>query len=299
MPTIITPTLEVSFDREGPKDGLTIILLHGWPDDALAWRQVLPPLHAAGYATVTPNLRGYGATRFRHAETPRSAQVSALAQDVLELADALGIARFAVVGHDWGARAAYAAAALWPERVSHCVSMAVGWGNFGEPTQDLSLEQARNYWYQWYLGTPHGQYQLEQERRSFTRFLWESWGPSLDWFTDAEFEATAESFENPDWTTVVLHYYRHRWGIAEGDPRYDALEARLARTPSITVPTLLLQGGADECTVPTTTEGRQRFFSAPYERVVIPDVGHFLPREAPQAVARAITEFLGGWGDRL
>jgi pimeloyl-ACP methyl ester carboxylesterase len=282
--------LDIALERAGPEQGMPIILLHGWPDDVRTWDKVLPVLHAAGFSTFAPYLRGFGPTRFRAPQTKRSGQLSALAQDTLDLADALGLSRFAVVGHDWGARAAYIAAAIAPERVTHCVALSVGWGT-NDPNQDLALPQARNYWYHWYMALERGARLVRQDGHGLARFVWETWGPP-GWFTDAEFETTAESFTNTDWADVVLHSYRHRWGLADGDPAYAHLEAKLNPAPVIAVPTLVVHGGADACNDPMTSAHREPFFSARYRRVVLDGVGHFPSREAPGAVGDAVADFI-------
>jgi pimeloyl-ACP methyl ester carboxylesterase len=285
-----TPVLDVAFERGGPRDGPVALLLHGWPDDVHTWDRVAPALQAMGFQTIVPYLRAYGPTRFRSAETMRSGQLSALGQDVLEFADALGLGRFAVVGHDWGARAAYIAAAVAPERVTHCVAVSVGWGT-NDPDQELSLKQARNYWYHWYFMLERGARLIREDRRRVTHYIWETWGPP-GWFSQADFDATAPSFDNPDWAEVVLHSYRHRWGLAEGDPGYAELEARLHPAPRITVPTLMIHGGADPANDPSTSADREGLFAGPYQRLVLDGVGHFPSREAPEAVVRALEAFL-------
>jgi pimeloyl-ACP methyl ester carboxylesterase len=287
---VSTRVLDVAYEARGPEAGQPIVLLHGWPDDVRTWDRVLPALHAAGFRTIAPYLRGCGPTRFRAAATTRSGQLAALGQDVLDFADALGLSRFAVAGHDWGARAAYIAAAVAPERVSHCIAFSVGWGT-NDPNQGLPIRQIRNYWYQWYLALDRGERLVREDGRSLARFAWETWGPA-GWFTDAEFDATAASFANPDWANVTVHSYRHRWGLVPGDPAYAALEARLSPSPVITVPTLLVHGARDACNDPVTSEHREQFFSARYERLLLDGVGHFPSREAPDAVAKALVAFL-------
>lgn len=289
---VVTPTLDIAYEVSGPVDGPPVILLHGWPDDVRTWDKVLPTLHASGFRTIAPYLRGFGPTRFRSPETPRSGQLSALGRDLIDLADGLGLSTFRVIGHDWGARAAYIAAALWPERVNRCVSISVGWGT-NDPTQPLSLQQAQNYWYHWYMALDRGERLVREDRVGFTRYLWDTWSPH-GWYTEQDFRTTALSFENPDWATVVLHSYRQRWGLAEGVSSYAALEARLQPSPTITVPTLVIHGGVDTCNSPQTSEGREHLFSAPYHRIVIDRAGHFPQREAPASVARAIVPFLTG-----
>jgi len=285
-----TSTLDIAFESDGPESGKPLMLLHGWPDDVRTWDKVLPTLHRSGFRTVAPYLRGFGPTRFHSARTMRSGQLTALGQDVLELADALGLRRVAVVGHDWGARAAYIAAALAPTRITHCVAISVGWGT-NDPSQPLPLSQVRNYWYHWYMALERGARLVREDGKSLARFAWDTWGPA-GWFSDAEFEATAKSFENADWADVVLHSYRHRWQLADGDPAYAPLEAKMTPPPIISVPTLVLHGGADACNDPTTSANRERFFKGGYQRVVLDGVGHFPAREAPEAVGRAIADFL-------
>jgi pimeloyl-ACP methyl ester carboxylesterase len=247
-------------------------------------------LVAAGFRTVAPYLRGFGPTRFRSDATPRSGQLSALGTDLLELADALGLDRFAVVGHDWGARAAYIAATERPERVSHVVALSVGYGT-NAPTQRLPLPQARNYWYHWLFCLPRGAEVVRTERRELGELLWQTWSPRWK-YASADYAHTAESFDNPDWAEITIHSYRHRWGHADGDSRYAEVERRLAESPIVRVPTLVLHGAADACNDPITSADKERFFDAPYERHLLPGVGHFPQREAPHLVAEAIIGWL-------
>ena len=287
---VATPVLDVGLEVSGPESGRPVLLLHGWPDDVRTWDDVLPALHAAGCRTFAPYLRGCGPTRFLSASTMRSGQLSALGQDVLDLAAALHLERFAVVGHDWGARAAYITAALAPDRVSHCVALSVGWGT-NDPNQSLALGQARNYWYHWFMALDRGARAVREERRALTRLLWQTWGPD-GWITDEAFDATAQSFENPDWADVTIHSYRHRWGLGDGDEVYAALEKRLNPAPAISVPTLVIHGSADMCNDPSTSMNRQGSFSRLYDRLVLDGVGHFPARESPGLVGHAVVRFL-------
>jgi pimeloyl-ACP methyl ester carboxylesterase len=288
--TVNTSALSIGYIAGGPPNGSAVVLLHGWPDDALTWNGVAPALHTAGLRTYAPYLRGFGPTRFNDASIKRSGQLSALGADVIAFADALKLQRFAVIGHDWGARAAYIAAALWPERITSIVALSVGWGT-NDPNQTISLRQTQNYWYHWYMALPRGAALVERERREFTRYIWDIWCPH--WKLSApDFDATATSFENPDWAEVVIHSYRHRWGYAEGDPTFDALERRLTPPPLISVPTLVLHGEDDPCNTPTTSESRERFFSGRYERKVLPHIGHFPQREEPHRIAEEIIAWL-------
>lgn len=287
---IETPSLSIACEISGPADGSPVILLHGWPDDVRTWDAMLPGLHAAGWRCIVPYLRGFGPTRFRSEAIPRSGQLSALGQDVLDLADALALQRFAVIGHDWGARAAYIAALLAPERVRACVALSVGWGT-NDPDQPLSLQQMQNYWYHWLMALERGAKLVRNRRRELTRHIWEIWNPNWA-IADGDFETTAAAFDNPDWAEITLHSYRVRWGHAPRYPDHDAIEARLAADQTIRVPTLVVHGGADPCNGPTTSEGKDHLFADSYRRVVLPDVGHFPQREAPLAVLDAVLGFI-------
>jgi pimeloyl-ACP methyl ester carboxylesterase len=282
----VTSCLEIAYEERGDAQKPAIILLHGFPDDVRTWDGVVEGLVPAGYRTVVPYLRGFGPTRFLDSSTPRSGQLSALTQDAIEFADALSMDRFFLVGHDWGARAAYNIAALWPERVIALVALSVGYGT-NVPKQNLSFAQASAYWYQWYFGLEQGRMALARDRRNLCRYLWQTWSPAWT-FDDETFETTAKSWDNPDFVQISIHSYRHRWGNADGDPRYDELEERLSDTPKIAVPTTVLHGKDDGATLPETSEGKEHLFSSDYIRRVIPDAGHFLPREKPAEVIKAI-----------
>jgi len=293
MPGIVkrarTPCLDITYEDHGDPRGPAVLLVHGFPDDVRTWSSVIGALVDAGYRALVPYVRGFGPTRFADPAEPRAGQVGALAQDIVEFADVVGIDRFVLAGHDWGARAGYATVVLWPERVRAFVALAVG---YDPPTsrERPSAIQARAFWYQWYFQLNHGRMALEHERGQLCRLLWMSWSPGWQ-FDDAAFNATAASFDNPDFVQVVTHYYRHRWGNAPGDPRYEALQARLEEMPPITVPTVLLCGAEDGANLPEASEGKERHFTAAYARQVIPGVGHFVQRESPKAVVDAILGF--------
>lgn len=280
-----TKGLNIGYERQG--NGTPVVLLHGWPDDVRTWDKVTGALTEGGYSTIAPYLRGYGATTFRDPSVVRSGQVVALAQDVIDLLDVLGLEKVVFVGHDWGARAGYALAALWPERIERLVTMASGYEAGIKPGQEIEPEQGRAYWYQWFLHTKQGQEALQNNPRGLCRYLWKTWAPHLQ-FSDAEFEATAASWENPDWVEMTLHSYRVRWGAAPKDPQYEALEARLEKHPSIAVPTLLLHGEEDGASLASSSEGQESSFTAGYRREVLPGVGHFVPRESPRKVIEAV-----------
>lgn len=284
--SVATDVLDIHYVDEGPRHGHPVILLHGWPDAPGTWDRIVPSLHEAGLRTIRPYLRGFGPTRFLHDTTPRSAQIGALAQDAVDLADSLGLQRFSLVGHDWGARAGYLVAARFPDRVQSYVALSVGYG-----PGELSVKQARQFWYQWFFAHPQGEQALQKNHRHFTRELWQSWAP--DWqIDDAAFLETAAAFDNPDWQTLTLHGYRHRWGLADGDPHYAEWDHLQSRAPRIDVPTLLLHGQNDTCIGIETSEARDAWFGSRYQRVVLPRTGHFPQREQPAIVADTITEWV-------
>jgi pimeloyl-ACP methyl ester carboxylesterase len=290
MKTIETRTLSIGYEEWNPTAPHAVVLLHGWPDSPRCWAKVAPVLAEAGFRVLTPALRGTSPTRFLDANAMRSGQLSALGRDLLEFVDALGLDKPALVGHDWGARAAANACGLRPGVASHLVMLSVGYGT-NAPDQPLSLEQARNYWYHWYMATPRGERTVREDRRAFARIMWDTWAPP-GWYDEDEFSATAGAFENPDWADVTLHSYRHRWGHAPGDPACAADEAVLHPAPVLDVPTLVLHGAVDGVNFPATSAGKEGFFRGRYERRLLEGVGHFPQREAPEEVARALLDFL-------
>jgi pimeloyl-ACP methyl ester carboxylesterase len=247
-------------------------------------------LNGAGFRTIVPALRGFAPTRFRDPGTPRTAQTVALVQDALDLLDGLGLERAAVVGHDWGARAGYALAALVPDRLTALVAISVGYEPGGAVALP-SFEQARLWWYQWFQTLDAGADAVRRDPLGFARLQWDTWSPSC-WYEEAEFIATAEAFAHPDFVPITLHGYRVRWGASPRDPAYDELESRVAAVRQIGVPTLMIHGGSDTCVAPEGTEAKAAHFTAFYQRVVIPGAGHFVPREAPGTVAELVVEHL-------
>jgi pimeloyl-ACP methyl ester carboxylesterase len=289
-----TAALEIGYEESGPRDGPPVILLHGWPSDPHDWDGVAPALATRGCHVLVPWLRGYGPTRFLQRDTPRSGQQAALGADLKDFMDALGIEDAFLAGYDWGGRAACVVAALWPERVRGLVSIG-GYNiqhiaNAGHPA---AAAQEHRLWYQWYLQTERGRAGLEQNRRDIARLLWQLWSPNWQ-FDDQTFAATAASFDNPDFVAVTIQSYRHRHGNAPGDPALEPIEARLAAQPPITVPTIVLHGAADGVSPPAQSEHRPQQFSGPYDRRVVPNAGHFLSREAPDAVLLALHTLLQG-----
>jgi pimeloyl-ACP methyl ester carboxylesterase len=290
--TARTSTLEIACEAYGPRDGAPVILLHGFPDDARAYDAVAPPLAAAGHRVLVPYLRGYGPTRFVSDAEPRMAQQAAIGQDLLDLITALDLPPVALAGYDWGGRAACIAAILAPERVR--VLVTIGGYNVQDtlgPPRPADAVQERANWYQWYFNTERGRLGLEKNRREICRMLWADWSPGWR-FDDATFERTAPSFDNPDFVSIVIHSYRHRHRHAPGDPRFDAIERRLAERPIITVPSVILHGAEDTVDRPPRTEGHLKYFPPGTERRVVAGAGHFMPREQPGAVVDALRSLL-------
>lgn len=286
-----TPVLEIAYLELGPADGVPVVLLHGFPDDPHCYDGVAPMLAQAGYRVLVPWLRGYGPTRFLRDDAPRSGEQAALGADARDFLDALGIERAVLAGYDWGGRAACIVAALWPERVHGLVTIG-GYNiqNIAAAGRPGTAEQEWRYWYQWYFHTERGRAGLEKNRRALCRLMWTLWSPNYR-FDDATYERTAESFDNPDFVDVVIQSYKHRYGNAPGDPAVAEVEARLAAQPVITAPTIILHGEADGVTgVPDAAREASRF-AALKDRRVIPVAGHFLPREAPDEVVRAVRAF--------
>jgi pimeloyl-ACP methyl ester carboxylesterase len=290
--TVRTPTLEIAYEVHGPEDGAPVILLHGFPDDPRAYDGCVPGLVAQGCRVYLPWLRGYGATRFLSAQTPRSGQQAALGADLRDFIDALGIELAVVGGYDWGGRGACIVSALWPQRVRGLVTAG------GYNLQDIAASgnpaaaaAEHRMWYQWYFHTERGRNGLEQNRRDICRLLWRLWSPNYE-FDDVTFEATAQSFDNPDFVDVVIQSYRHRHRAAPGDPALEPIEALLAAQPPITVPTISLVGEVDGLGAPDANDRHARHFTGRYERRIVPRAGHFLPREAPEAMVAAVRDLL-------
>lgn len=285
-----TAVLNVAYECGGPEDGSPVLLLHGWPDDATAWRAIAPSLEQAGYRWVAPWLRGFGPTAFLSGDTLRDASGAALAQDALDLADALGWDRFAVVGHDWGGRVAYILAAIAPQRVNSIAALAIGYaprGRFVIP----EFEQSRRWWYQWFLTTDAGAARFRADPVAFARIQWDTWGPT-QWIDEATFARVADSFRNPDWCDVTLHGYRSRWKPEPLDARYDHVRSAMDAVETLEVPALMIQGAEDACDPPRESENQQRYFARGYRRVVVEKTGHFPARENPEAVVQSLLPHL-------
>jgi pimeloyl-ACP methyl ester carboxylesterase len=284
--------LDIAYYEAGPADGPAVMLLHGFPYDIHSYVDVAPQLAAQGCRVIVPYLRGYGPTRFRDAATQRSGEQAAIAADLMALMDALAIRRAVFAGYDWGGRAACIGAALWPERCTGLVCVN------GYLIQDIAramrpapAEREVPLWYQYYFQLERGRAGLEANRRDIARILWRQWSPNWD-FDDATFERTAAAHDNPDYVDVVIHSYRHRFGLAEGDPRYADLQRRLTALPPITIPAVTLDGDADG--VAPATDGSAQVAKFTHRRAhrVIPRVGHNLPQEDPEAFAAAVMEII-------
>jgi pimeloyl-ACP methyl ester carboxylesterase len=290
--SIRTKVLDIAYHESGPADGPPVVLLHGWPSDPHDWDDVASALANSGCRVLVPWLRGFGPTRFLDTATPRSGQQAALGADVRDFMDALGIGQAVLAGYDWGGRGACVASALWPARVRGLVSIT-GYNiqNIPAAGRPAAAQQEHRYWYQWYFQTERGRAGLQQNRRDICRLLWQLWSPNWR-FDEATFEATAVSFDNPDFVDVTIQSYRHRYANAAGDPALESLEQRLAERPSIAVPTIVLHGACDGVGPAEQSEHHARHFTARYERRVVPVAGHFLSRETPEAVVQAVRELL-------
>ena len=287
-----TAALDAAYEESGTPGGIPVVLLHGWPYDPRCYDEVIPPLAAAGCRVLVPYLRGFGATRFLSAATPRSGQQAALGNDLRELMDALSIGRAILAGYDWGGRAACIVAALWPQRVRGLVT-----GN-GYNIQDIPASvkpqapaQEHRLWHQYYFHTERGRAGLDANRNALCRFIWQLWSPHWR-FDEATFERSAASFDNPDFVAVTIQSYRHRFGYAPGDPALEAIEQRLTGKPKIAAPSIVLQGEADGILPPESSARHEALFIGPYQRRVLAKIGHNPPQEAPKAVADAIIELI-------
>jgi pimeloyl-ACP methyl ester carboxylesterase len=286
--------LNIAYYETGPADGPVAILSHGFPYDIHSYVDVAPLLGSQGCRVIVPYVRGYGPTRFLDAGTPRSGQQAAIGADLIALMDALKIPRAVFGGYDWGGRGACIGAALWPERCTGLVSVN------GYLIQDIARamtparpSQELAYWYQWYFQIERGRAGLAANRREIARLLWKQWSPNWS-FDDATFERTATAFDNPDFVDVAIHSYRHRYGLAEGDPRYADLERRLAARPPITVPAITLDGDGDGVAAATDGSAQAARFARKRIHRVIPRAGHNLPQEEPEAFAAAVMELVKG-----
>src|SRR6202522_526570 len=291
MPVLKTQLLSIAYEAGGPAGGYPVFLLHGWPDVPAGWANVTRTLEHGGYRTIAPYLRGFHPTEFLSANTPRFAGAVAMAQDVIDLANLVGVERFAVVGHDWGARIAYTLAALFPERISSISALALAY----QPRAKFhlgSFVQSKHFWYQFFQCTDAGADAVRRDPIGFARIQWETWSPE-GWFKEKDFVAASEAFRNPDWAEITLNAYRSRYLPGEVvDHRYDELQKKLQNTVQIKTPALMIQGASDYCDLPSASEGQERYFPNGYTRILLSGVGHFPLREAPDKVGLAVLQLL-------
>jgi len=282
--------LSVGYAETGPADGQAVLLLHGWPYDIHSYVDATPLLAGEGYRVIVPFVRGFGTTRFLASNAVRNGQPSAMAVDVVDLMDALGINRAILGGFDWGARSADIVAALWPERCKGLVSVS-GYLISNQQAGKLPLppEAEHQWWYQFYFATERGRAGYEKNRHEFAKLIWRLASPSWS-FDDATFDRSAASLDNPDHVAITIHNYRWRIGVVEGEPRYDDLERRLGQGPNITVPTITLEGDANGAPHPEPDAYAKRFTGSHSHRTITGGIGHNLPQEAPQAFAEAIVD---------
>jgi pimeloyl-ACP methyl ester carboxylesterase len=282
--------LNVTYAEVGPADGKPVLLLHGWPYDIHAFVDVAPILASNGFRVIVPYVRGYGATRFQSSGSIRNGQPSALAADVVALMDSLRIAKATLAGFDWGARSADIVAALWPERVKGLVSVS-GYliGNQEAGRMPLPPKAELEWWYQFYFATERGRLGYEKYRNDFAKLIWRLASPQWN-FDDATFARSAAAFDNPDHVAIVIHNYRWRLGLAEGEAKYDEFEKRLAAAPFITVPTITMEGDANGAPHPDASAYAGKFSGKYEHRLITGGIGHNLPQEAPEAFAQAIMD---------
>ncbi|WP_430641826.1 alpha/beta fold hydrolase [Bradyrhizobium macuxiense] len=286
--------LNIAYYEAGPADGPAVLLMHGFPYDIHSYVDVAPDLAAQGCRVIVPYLRGYGPTTFRDKATPRSGEQAAVGADMMALMDALSIKRAVFAGYDWGGRAASIGAAIWPER---CIGLVCANGYMIQDVANAMVptrpEREVPLWYQYYFQLERGRAGLAADRRGIARILWSQWSPT--WvFDDACFERTAVAHDNPDYVDVVIHSYRHRFGLAEGDPRYAEMQRRLGALPAITVPAVVLDGADDWVTAPRGGSASAAKFTNRRAYRVIPDAGHNLPQEAPEVFTAAVMELIKG-----
>jgi pimeloyl-ACP methyl ester carboxylesterase len=282
--------LNVGYAEVGPTTGPAVILLHGWPYDIHSYVDVAPLLAAKGYRVIVPYLRGYGTTRFLSADTIRNGQPSAVAADIIALMDALKIDKAIIAGFDWGARTADIIAALWPERCKALVSVSgylIGSQESGK--MPLPPQAELQWWYQFYFATERGRAGYEKYRHDFAKLIWKQTSPKWN-FDDATFDRSAAAFDNPDHVAITIHNYRWRQGLAEGEPKYDDLEKRLAESPVITVPTITLEGDANGAPHPDPSAYAKKFSGKYENRIIKGGIGHNLPQEAPKDFAQAVID---------
>ncbi len=288
--TVHAGVLEIAYLESGNPAGRPVFLMHGFPYDVHAFDEVAVILAAKGFRVIVPYLRGFGPTRFLHSHTPRSGEQAALGADLLALMDALRIDRALLAGYDWGGRAACVIAALWPQRCAGLVSLnSYNIHDVARAMEPDTPANERSLWYQYYFHNERGRAGLTTHRRNLIRLLWQDWSPSWN-FDDATFERSAPSFDNPDFVDVVIHSYRVRYGLVEGDPAYAAIERQLAALPAISVPSITFDGEDDGVRPPASAQAAAHRFSGQRSHRIVPGAGHNLPQEKPEIFAQAVIE---------
>ena len=284
--------LSIAYYEAGPADGPAVMLMHGFPYDIHSYVDVAPQLAAQGCRVIVPYLRGYGPTRFRDSATPRSGEQAAVGADMMALMDAIGIKRAVFAGYDWGGRAACVGAALWPERCIGLVSVnSYLIQDIANALKPAKAEREATLWYQWYFQIERGRAGLAADRRGITRILWQQWSPNWK-FDEACLERTSIAHDNPDYVDIVIHSYRHRYGLVDGDPRYADIQRKLAALPPITVPAITLDGEGDGVAPATDGKASSARFTGGRVHRRIPRAGHNLPQEEPEAFAAAVMELI-------
>ncbi|WPG39690.1 alpha/beta hydrolase [Variovorax sp. EBFNA2] len=290
--TIEAGVLEVAYYEAGEADGPPVLLMHGFPYDIHTYAEVAPMLAAQGCRVVVPYMRGYGGTRFLSDATPRSGEQAAFGADLLALLDALQIERAVLAGYDWGGRAACVVAALWPERCAGLVSLnSYNIQNIAQAMEPDTAENEHSLWYQYYFHSERGRAGLAKDRNAIAKLLWQLWSPTWN-FDDATFARSAAAFDHTDFVEVVIHSYRHRFGLVPGDPAYADIERRLAAQPTITVPAITFDGIDDGVRPPADASAHAHRFSGPRSHRLVPGAGHNLPQEAPRTFADAVLELV-------
>ena len=288
--SVDTPGIRIHYFEFGSPDGAPVVLLHGFPDSPVAWNDVIEHLDTAKFRLIVPYLRGFGPTEVLSLDLV-GGQEAALGHDVLALADALNLNRFHLIGHDWGARTAYAACILAPKRILSLAGVASPYLAYGG--NDLPPEQVNNYWYQWFFQLELGAKMMNENAKAFCHQLWRAWSPESK-FSEKEFAAAAEAWTNPQFAAIVLHYYRMRWGGTLSLRAYAASQAQIDAKPKpkISTPTLFITGAADHCVFSAASDDQKSAFTGPYEREVLKGLGHFPHREDPKAVAKLLSRHL-------
>ena len=284
-----TPLLEITYRETGPKDAPTILLLHGWPDDATTWSTIGSVLAKNGFRTIAPWLRGFGRTVFRDPATPRTGNAGVLAIDAIALMDALAIENFIAVGHDWGSNIVEALAVGWPKRVKAIAQLSSPPRVGGVQTSPFWHAQLQ--WYHWFQATKRGAAAVRADHKGFAKIMWDNWSPK-GWYTEEEFDRVANSWTSEDWAEVTIHSYRVRWDEADPDPSSLEIEEAIKQTKKLSLPALYIQGEQDGVNPPEVSAHVHEKFAGPFERILLPGVGHFPTREAPEVVADALLHFL-------